>query len=198
MAKELKLLEPQYEMTFPLMKAIQDRRSIRKWKEDEVSLQDLSNILWAAAGQTKEATKKAKSKRTVPSGSNSQEIRLFVLMKDGVYQYDEIEHRLVQRISKDIRSITGTQKMMQSAPLGLVLVADLTRFTSTYYKNKETKQLVAWVDSGYMSQNIYLYCSAAGMSTVALGLVDRDKLSKAMDLKEHEKIVITHVVGYQQ
>lgn len=140
---------------------------------------------------------KAKSRRTVPSACNSQEIKAYILMKDGVYLYDEVEHTLICKIEKDIRNFVGTQKMMKSAPLGIVLVADLAKFTSPYLKGKEAQKFSAWVDTGYLSQNIYLYCTAAGMSTVALGMIDRPKLRGLMEIEEDEKIVLTQVVGYQ-
>lgn len=189
---------PQIDLDFPLMKALEKRRSIRKRQDTPISEQDLSNLLWAACGITKEKQGKTKSKRTAPSGCNSQEIRVYVLLKNGMFLYDEEQHELIEMLADDIREHVGTQKMMQSAPLGLVFVADLSRMTSPYLKREDAKQFNAWVDTGYISQNIYLYCAAANMATCALGLVDRKKLRKAMHLQEHQKIVLTQVVGYQE
>ena len=85
--------------------------------------------------------------------------------------------------------------MMKSAPLGLVFVADLSRMTSPFLRSQEAKRFSAWVDTGYISQNVYLYCTAANLATAALSLVDRDELHQLMHLQEHEKIVLTQVVG---
>jgi len=79
--------------------------------------------------------------------------------------------------------------------MGLVFVADLSKMTSPFLKNKEAQRFCAWVDTGYISQNVYLYCAASGLGTVALSLVNRDELHQRMQLKEHEKIVLTQVVG---
>ena len=87
--------------------------------------------------------------------------------------------------------------MMQSAPLGLVIVADLDCFSSRLLVNEEAKKFSAQVDAGYVSQNIYLYCAAANLATCALGLVKREPLHMALQLKTSEKIVITHVIGHQ-
>ena len=195
--KTIKLPPPQTDLDYPLMKALENRRSIRKWTDDPISEQDLSNLLWAACGQTLAPKGKAKSKRTAPSGCNSQEIRVYVLLENGVFHYDEVHHSLVQIIEDDIREDVGTQKMMQSAPLGIVFVADLTRMTSPHLKRDDAKQFNAWVDTGYISQNIYLYCAAANMATCALGLIDRKKLRELLPLQEHEKIVLDQVVGYR-
>lgn len=195
MKHTIKLPEPQKELDFPLMKALEKRRSIRKWKDSPVPEQELSNLLWAACGITKNKYGNVKSKRTAPSACNSQEIRVYVLMERGVFLYNEENHELLEIISKDIREHIGTQKMMKVAPLGLVFVADLSRMTSPYLKNKEGQRFSAWVDTGYVSQNVYLYCAASNLGTVVLSLVDRDQLHKLMQLKEHEKIVLTQVIG---
>ncbi|NTV36426.1 MAG: SagB/ThcOx family dehydrogenase [Anaerolineaceae bacterium] len=192
----IKLPEPQKELDFPLMKALEKRRSIRKWKDTPITEQELSNLLWAACGITKNKYGNVKSKRTAPSACNSQEIRVYVLMEKGVFLYNEENHELIEIISKDIREHIGTQKMMKSAPTGLVFVADLSRMTSPFLKNKEGQRFSAWVDTGYVSQNVYLYCAASDLGTVVLSLVDRDQLHKLMQLKEHEKIVLTQVVGH--
>jgi len=62
MERTIKLPEPQKELVFPLMKAIERRRSIRKWKDTPLSEQELSNLLWAACGVTKEKYGKVKQK----------------------------------------------------------------------------------------------------------------------------------------
>ncbi len=198
MKEIVKLPTPQTELTYPLMQALAQRRSIRRWDEKPISLQDVSNLLWAACGITKAAKGKAKSKRTAPSACNAQEIRVYVLLPEGVYKYDENAHMLVQVHGEDKRGHLGTQKMMKIAPMGLVYVADLSRMTGPYLRSDEAKRLSAWVDTGFVSQNVYLYCTAAGIGSVALLLINRDELGKALRLQEHEKIVMTQAVGYLQ
>jgi SagB-type dehydrogenase family enzyme len=191
----IKLPSPQTDLDFPLMKALEKRRSTRKWKNESLSDQELSNLLWAALGITKPETKRAKSKRTAPSACNSQEIKIYVAMKKGLFLYDEKEHQLVQTLSKDIMENIGTQKMMHSAPVGLVYVSDYSKMTNFLYRNDEQRGFMSGTDVGFISQNVYLYCAAANLSTVVLALVKRDKLHKIMNLKDHEKIVYTQVVG---
>lgn len=190
------LPEPEKELEFPLMKALKKRRTVRKWSDLPISEQELSNLLWAACGITRKKTGSAKSKRTAPSACNSQEIRVYAVMKQGIFLYNEDCHRLTMINSMDIRENIGTQKMMKSAPMGLVFVADLSRMKSPLFKNQEAQRFCAWVDTGYISQNVYLYCAASNLGTAVLALVDRDKLHKLMNLKEHEKIVLTQVVGH--
>jgi len=191
----IKLPEPQLNFEFPLMKALEIRRSIRKWSDAPISIQNLSNLLWAGCGISKKKYGNVKSKRTAPSACNSQEIKIYTLMKNGVFIYNEENHELIEILPNDIREHIGTQKMMKSAPLGLAFVADLSQMNSPFLKNDEAKRFCAWVDTGFISQNIYLYCAAANLATVVLSLVNRDKLHKLMKLDEYEKIVLTQVVG---
>jgi SagB-type dehydrogenase family enzyme len=187
---------PNKNSSFPLMEAFEQRRSIRKWQDTPISQEDLSNLLWAACGVTKEKYGKVKCKRSAPSACNSQEIRVYVLLPEGVFRYEEETHALACILSEDIREHVGTQKMMKVAPLGLVYVADLSRMTNPYMRSDEAKRFSAWVDTGFVSQNVYLYCTAANMGSVALMLIDRKILGKKLRLQEHEKIVMTQAVGY--
>jgi SagB-type dehydrogenase family enzyme len=195
MLDSIKLPLPQKALDFPLMKAFEKRRSIRKWKDEPLSDQELSNLLWAACGISKEKTRNSKSKRTAPSACNSQEIKIYVATKNGLFLYDEKHHQLTQLLSKDIRENIGNQKMMRSAPVGLIYVSDYSKMTNFLFRNDEIKWFFSGTDTAFVSQNVYLYCAAAKLSTVVLGLVKRDKLHKIMGLKECEKVVFTQVVG---
>ena len=196
MENTIKLPEPQRTLEFPLMKALEERRTLRKWKNIPLSEQEVSNLLWAACGITKKKYGKVKCKRTAPSACNSQEIRVYTIMEKGVFLYNEESHALKRIVSRDIRENIGTQKMMKLAPMGLAFVADLSRMNSPFLRSEEAKRFCAWVDTGYISQNVYLYCAASNLGTVVLSLVHREKLHKLMKLKEHEKIVLTQVVGH--
>ncbi len=63
-------------------------------------------------------------------------------------------------------------------------------------RSEEAKRFSAWVDTGFISQNVYLYCTAANLGTVVLAMIKREKLRELMQLEEHEKIVLTQVVGH--
>lgn len=195
MTNFIKLPEPQKYLDFPLMKAIEKRRTKRKWKDSNLSEQEISNLLWAACGVTHKETKKSKSRRSVPSACNSQEIKVYIALSKGVYLYDEKNHQLIKILAKDIRKNIGTQKMMRSAPVGLIYVSDYSKLKAFQFKKDENKWFTSATDTGFISQNVYLYCAAADLSTVILGLVDRDKLHKTLELNENEKIVCTQVVG---
>ncbi|MBN1769553.1 MAG: SagB/ThcOx family dehydrogenase [Prolixibacteraceae bacterium] len=191
----INLPPPQTDFDFPLMKALALRRTKRKWLEKPLSEQEISNLLWAACGITQPETKRAKSKRTVPSACNSQEINVYVVLENGLFLYNETLHQLEKIHSDDMRQDIGTQKMMRSAPLGLVYVADFSKMKSLLFKSDQDKLITASADTGFISQNVYLYCAAAGLSTAVLGLVNRQKLHKTMKLNNNQRVMYSQVVG---
>jgi SagB-type dehydrogenase family enzyme len=177
------------------MKALEMRRTKRKWKDSNLSDQEISNLLWASCGITHEETKKSKSRRTAPSACNSQEIKIYIAIHNGLFLYDEKNHQLIEVLSEDIRKDIGTQKMMRSAPVGLIYVSDYSKLKTFIFKDDNRKWFTSTADAGFISQNVYLYCAAANLSTALLSLVDRDKLHRIIGLHENEKIVFTQVVG---
>jgi SagB-type dehydrogenase family enzyme len=195
MAQMIKLPNPQKELEFPLMKALEWRRTKRKWKDSSLSDQEISNLLWAACGITMVETTRSKSKRTAPSARNSQTIKIYVALAKGLFQYDEINHGLIQVIEIDIRAHIGNQKMMKSTPVGLIYVSDYSRLKGYVGTDDNQKWFVAGTETGFISQNVYLYCAAAKLSTVVIGLVNRDNLHEIMGLRDCEKVVYTQAIG---
>jgi SagB-type dehydrogenase family enzyme len=186
--KVIKLPDPQLDKGKPLMQALKERQSTRIYGEREISLQEMANLLWAADG----INRKESGKRTVPSAMNRQEISVYVSNKEGLFLYDAQEHALVTIHNRDIRSLTGTQAYVATAPVNLILVADLDKMGSDRQSNIQT----ANIDAGFVSQNIYLYCASENMATVVRGSVDRDKLSVEMGLGSNQYIIVAQTVGY--
>lgn len=191
----INLPDPQKDLPFPLMAALGLRRTKRKWLNELLSEQELSNILWSACGINQVETKKSKSKRTVPSARNSKVIRILTATDKGVFIYNEKNHSLIELCSVDVRKYISTQKIMQSAPVGLIYVADYSKLSMYTATDDNRKWFVSGTETGFISQNVYLYCASAKLSTAIIGLVDRSKLHDIIGLKEYEHIVYTQVIG---
>jgi len=195
MASIKELPVPQMDLDFPLMKALESRRSVRRWADESLSDQEISNLLWAACGITKKETKRTKSKRTAPSACNSQSIKIYIALKEGLFLYDEKQYQLIQILSKDIRKYVGTQKMMHAAPAALIYVSDFSKMKTFLFRNDEQRGYISGIDCGFIGQNVYLYCTAAKLGSVFVALVKRDNLRQIMDLGESEHIICAQMVG---
>ena len=187
--KSIKLPDPQIDGGRPLMQALKDRKTSREFSGTELPLQTLSNILWAGFGINRPES----GRRTAPSAVNRQEIDIYVAGEDGLFLYDEKKNTLEQVVAQDLRADTGTQSFVKDAPINLVYVADLSKMGSGTDAQKER---TAWADTGFISQNVYLYCASEGLATVVRGLVDRDALAPKMKLRPDQRITLTQTVGY--
>ena len=187
--KTIQLPAPQMDGGMPLMKALKLRCTTREYSSEALPMQELSNLLWAACGINRPDS----GKRTAPTAMNKQEIDVYVALPEGLYLYDAKAHALNLILAEDLREATGKQPFVKDAPLNLVFVANYTRMGEG---PKEMQDFYAAMDTGYISQNVYLYCASAGLATVARGWVDKEALAKAMTLGADQKIMLAQTVGY--
>lgn len=165
------------------------RKSTRSFTEQELSMQELSNLLWAGCGISRPES----GKRTAPSAMNWQEVAIYVSLQRGVFLYDEKANALIPILSEDIRAKTGQQGFVATAPVNLIYVADYSKMEN---RPDELIPIYAGTDTGFISENIYLYCASAGLGTVVRGMVDRDALQKALSLPANKHVVYAQSVGY--
>ena len=187
--KEIQLPDPVTTGGTPLMEVLKNRKSSREFSEQKIDNQTLSNLLWAAAGYSRLDEKK----RTSPTARNKQEIEIYCAMENGLYLWDPERNVLTLITKEDIRATTGKQDFVASAPLNLIFVCNNNKLDSA---PNEAQRKYPYIDTGYISENVYLYCASAGLATVVRGLFDEEELSKAMQLPDNQWIVITQTVGY--
>jgi SagB-type dehydrogenase family enzyme len=192
MAEDLKpipLMQFQSDTGRPLMHVLKERKSSRAFSSRKLPRRVLSNLLWAANGINRPAS----GGRTAPSAMNQQEIDIYVATADGLYLFDAKARQLRPVLNQDIRAMTGQQAYIQDAPVNLIFVADFTRMTQA---PAEERDLYAAADTGFISQNIYLYCASEGLATVVRGGIDRTALANVMKLRPEQRIVLAQSVGY--
>jgi len=161
-----------------LRKILNDRHTVRSFRNKQLSDQQLANILWCANG-----INRPDGKRTAPSALNKQEVMIFLAASDGGYFYDPAKHLLVKITGKDLRKSCGRY----DAPCYLILVPD---------KAKQSREIFAAVDTGYVSQNIYLAAQSEGLGTCAMGSIsDRAELIKELNLGKNTPLLV-HPVGF--
>jgi len=176
----------------PLMECLKNRQSGRSYVDKTIELQHLSNLLWAAYG----INRYSPHKRTAPSTLNVQEFVLYVFLADAVYTYNAINHELIFVMKGDFRHKTGTQDYVKNASANIVFVADYSKMTKI--SKAEDKDFYAAVDCGFISQNIYLYCSSAGLTSVVRASINKEELSNLLKLSENMKIILAQSVGYSK
>jgi SagB-type dehydrogenase family enzyme len=172
----------------PLMEALKERKSIRDYKTDTLTDQQLSDLLWAAFGMNRPEI----DHRTAPSAQNTQDADIYIATADGLYLFEAKPHQLRKILSEDLRPLTSGQPFAKVAPVQLVYVSDYARMSKV---NPEQRDLYAGVDTGCIVQNVYLYCASMGLASVVHEL-DRAPLAKAMNLRPEQHIVVAQTVGY--
>ncbi len=185
----VKLPPPQTDGGKPLMQCLKARQSSREFSLEKIPLQTLSNLLWAGYGINRPES----GKRTAPSAVNWQNIDIHVATVDGFFLYDAKEHALVQISKEDIRALTGTQDFVKTAPVNLVYVADFSKIPRGTY---EDKRFYSSAHAGFISQNVYLFCASEGLATVVRASINREELSKKMNLRPDQHIIFAQTVGY--
>lgn len=186
----INLLEPDKTLDVSLMQALDDRASQREFADTPLSLEDLSSLLWAANGINRED-----GKRTAPSAVNAQDIDLYVCMASGAYLYDAKQNQLTRITTEDLRASVADKQPM-SAPVFLVIVADLSRYPEGLASNRPVVESFACMDAGYVSGNIGLYCAAVKLATVPRATMDKEALAKALNLTPNQIPVLNNPVGY--
>jgi nitroreductase len=164
------------------------RRSTREYSERPLPPQVLSDLLWAAFGVNRPS-----GDRTAPYWRHIMVIDVYAVRADGVWLYEPKRHALLPQLGADLRAQTGLQDFVGTAPLNLVYVAHGERMQDV---SPQERRLYASVDSGFIGQNVYLFCASEGLGTVFRGAVDYDKLSRAMQLGTDQFVTFAQTVGY--
>jgi SagB-type dehydrogenase family enzyme len=164
------------------------RRSTREFRDAELSTQAISNLLWAALG-----VNRSDGHRTAPSARNRQEIDVYVALGEGTYLYEPRGHALRTILDRDIRAATGMQDFVGTAPLNLIYVADLARMDA---QDRTEQRFYSAIDTGFVAQNVYLFCASEGLATVVRGLVDRKELAKVLRLRPEQRVIAAQTIGF--
>lgn len=186
--RAIALPAPRMKGGMPLFEALARRRSTREYSDRPLPMETLSSLLWAAFGVNRPS-----GDRTAPYWRHVMVIDIYAALADGVFVYDPVAHALLPYLTRDIRADTGTQDFVGGAPLNLVYVAHGERMHDVA---PEERRLYASVDTGFIGQNVYLFCASEGLGTVFRGAVDQAKLGRSLALPEDQFVTFAQTVGY--
>lgn len=188
--QDIKLNAPDMERGLTIMKAFETRASATSFSSRDLSLQDLSDLLWASNGINRPES----GKRTAPTAVNAQDVDIYVLMKSGAYLYDAKTHSLKGIAAGDNRKLVSErQTNFANAPAMLVLVSEISRF-----RGDDNTRKLSWaaMDAGIVSQNISLFCAGAGLVTRPRASMDTEGLRKLLNLNSNQYPLLNNPVGY--
>lgn len=199
--KMIILPKPKVEGTVSLEETIKKRRSRRSFLAKPLTLEQVSQLLWAAQGITDERT----GFRASPSGGACYPLDLYFVvgkngvegLEAGVYHYIVSNHSLKVHLRGDKRRALALaslgQMFIARAPISIVTTVEYSRITSSYGQRGIR---YAHIEVGHVGENIYLQSEALGLGTVAIGAFSDSMVSKVLSLpKEHELLYIMPV-GY--
>ena len=193
----IKLPEPRFESEISVEEALRARRSIRDYKSEPLTLEEVSQLLWAAQGVTTE-----KGSRTAPSAGALYPLEIYVAaqnvasLSSGVYKYKPHSHELARITEGDKRMELYNAALGQSAikDAALVLVISVV-YERTTEKYGERGERYAHLETGHAAQNVYLQAVALDLGTVVIGAFDDSEVKKIMSMQDNEYPLYIMPVG---
>jgi SagB-type dehydrogenase family enzyme len=199
----ISLPKPSFDGKVSLEKAIKERRTIRDFRERTLSLNHLSQLLWAAQG----ITDPTMGRRAAPSGGALYPLDIYILigengvekMEAGIYHYLPKGHS-VSVISKgdrrrEISSASLSQMWMAKAPVIFIITAEYKRITGKY---GERGVRYALIEVGHVGQNLFLEAEALGLGAGIVGAFDDLEVSKVAGLPPKHEPLLIMPVGYKR
>ncbi|WML37394.1 SagB/ThcOx family dehydrogenase [Clostridium sp. OS1-26] len=181
---------------------LKDRRSVRKYSCENLTLEELSFLLWATQGVHKIIGNGPASLRTVPSGgaSHTFETYLFInrvdSLEQGVYRYLPFEHKLIfidklNDMENKVNLATPRQPFVPNfASKGAVIFAWSSIPYRAEWKFDITAHKKILIDIGHVCQNLYIACEAIKCGTCAIGIYNQEFIDKMLGLDGENEFVI--------
>ncbi len=180
------------EGAYPAEKALSTRRSVREFTEEELRIETISKLLWAAQG----VTEGRYGLRTAPSAGATYPLELYVATAAYLARYDPARHDLTLTIDGDVRpALAGAalgQPWVEKAPVVFVFAAVVSRTAERYGERAE--RYVA-MEVGMASENLMLEAVALGFGSVAVGAFEDEAVKEVLRLPEEQKIYLIVPVG---
>jgi len=180
--------------------ALNSRRSRRNFQDTALSIEHLSQILWAAYGISD-----GDRLRTAPSAGALYPLEIYVLVgnitgvEPGVYLYVPGEHKIIRTLDSDIRAELSdaalSQDMVRDAPMSVVYTAVYDRITERYGERGRDRYVL--IEIGHSAQNIYLQAEALGLGTCAIGAFTDETVSALLELPEYATPLYIMPVGHR-
>lgn len=185
------LPDPRTTGKLSLEEAIRRRRSIREFRPQVLTQDELSQLLWAAQGITGE-----QGYRAAPSAGAFYPLETYVLTQAGLDHYEVESHALNRRVEGDlrapVRAVSFDQACVTSAPVVFVFTAVYER-TCREYGGRG--RMYVHMDVGHAAQNLLLQAETLGLAGVPVAAFDPEALSRILALPDDEEPVYLVPIG---
>jgi len=194
----MKLPEPETKGDMSVEQAIGQRRSLRDYS-GKLSLEDVSQLLWAAQGRTHPG-----GYRAAPSAGALCPLEVYLAAGEvvglaaGFYRYRPGAHELIQLGTTDVRknltSAAHGQSFLETAPAVLVITGV---YETTMKKYGQRGRRYVYMDAGHAAENVYLQAEARGLGTVIMGAFSDEQVQAVLDLPADHKPIGLMPIGYK-
>ncbi len=200
--KDIILPKPSFAGRKSVEEAIKARRTIRHFKARGLSLEQLSQLLWAAYGITAEN----ELFKSVPSAGALYPLDIWAAVGEkgveglaaGVYHYLPKGHRLTQikvgDIREDIARASLYQNWMAEAPVVIVITGEYERCTRKY---RDRGVPYTYIEAGHVGQNIFLQCEALGLGAGIVGAFYNDPIRQVLGIGKIYDPILIMPVGHK-
>ncbi len=179
-----------------LTEAITNRRSVRKYEDEPLTIDELAYACYMTQG-IKELGEKH-TFRTVPSGGARHAFETLILVNNvtglnpGLYRYIATKHQLGivsedEHLKDRILEATYGQKMVANGAVTFIWYADSYRMT---YRYQTRGYRYLFLDAGHVMQNLYLIAAQLDCGTCAIAAYDDDLMNQAVNLDGEKRFVI--------
>lgn len=196
MISNIILPQPSFDGSVSVERTLKERRSVRRFSDTAISLQELSQILWAANGLSQGYY------RTAPSAGATYPLTCYAVvgnvekLQKGVYQYIVKNHGLKHLLPYDVRSALCRaalhQTFIEKAPVVIVIAAIYER-TTGHYGQRGIRYV--HMEAGHCGQNIALQAVALGLGSVMVGAFDDTTVKEVLSLGKGENPLYIIPVG---
>jgi SagB-type dehydrogenase family enzyme len=190
MTQAIKLPKPNEKGSISIEETLHKRRSVRDYKRGPLNQEQVSQLLWAASG-------KNLHRRTAPSAGATYPLEIYLVvgevegLKKGVYSYSPPLHTLERKIEQDIRNPLSRasleQRMIERAPINIIIAADYGRTTGHY---GQRGMRYVHMEVGHVGQNISLQAIALGLGTVMIGAFEDRQVKEILGIEEEPLYII--------
>lgn len=169
--------------------ALAARASSREYSSEPLSLEQLSGVMWAAAG-----VNRGDGHLTAPSALALYPIVVYAFTAEGIFRYNSQLHILVRVAEGDKRELSAMQDFAYTAPLDLVYVADLSKYDGTGIDPVKAEFLCGQDAAGY-AENVNIFAAGNGLKAITRGSAKSDELLALLGLDDNYRVVLAQTVG---